>query len=68
MKLLKNYYNEAEAYIDKGMLADNGIRTVIVYNSLSDVFPAPDAGISDVELYVEDPQYEEAMAMLDNRQ
>lgn len=50
------------------MLADNGIRTVIVYNSLSDVFPAPDAGISDVELYVEDPQYEEAMAMLDNRQ
>lgn len=68
MKLLKNYCNEAEAYIDKGMLADNGIMTVIVYNSLSDVFPAPDAGISNVELYVEDSRHEEAKAMLNHRQ
>lgn len=64
MRLLKNYYNEAEAYIDKGMLANNGIKTIIVYNSLSDVFPAPDAGISNVELYVEVQNYDEAKALL----
>ncbi|MCM1006248.1 MAG: DUF2007 domain-containing protein [Prevotella sp.] len=64
MKLLKNYYNEAQAYIDKGMLADNGIKTVLVYNSLSDVFPAPDAGISNVELYVDHSLYDRAMSLI----
>ena len=52
MKLLKTYSNETKAYIDKGMLADNGIPTVIVYNSLTDLFPAPDA------------LYDEALTML----
>jgi hypothetical protein len=64
MKLLKTYSNETKAYIDKGMLADNGIPTVIVYNSLTDLFPAPDAGISKIELFVEDSLYDEALTML----
>lgn len=66
MRLLKNYYNEAEAYIDKGMLADNGIKTIIVYNSLSDLFPAPDSGSATIELYVDDDKRDEALSLLDN--
>lgn len=66
MKLLRNYSTEAAAYIDKGMLAAHDIPTVVVYNSLSDIFPAPDAGNDDVRLYVEDDRYDEALAILEN--
>ncbi len=67
MKLLNTYSNEAEAYIDKGMLAAAGINTVIVYNALSDVFPAPDAGTTEIALYVDDEDYDRAAAMLNDR-
>lgn len=67
MKLLKNYYNETQAHIDKGMLASAGIKTILVYNSLSGVFPAPDSGISNVELFVDHSQYDEACALLNEK-
>lgn len=66
MRLLKNYYDEAEAYIEKGMLADAGIKTILVYNSLSDVFPASGAGTMDINLYVDDADWREALSLLDN--
>ncbi|MCM1320099.1 MAG: DUF2007 domain-containing protein [Muribaculaceae bacterium] len=64
MKLLKNYSDEAEAYIEKGMLADSGIKTILVYNSLSDVFPAPGAGTLDINLYVDDADLPQALTLL----
>lgn len=64
MKLLKNYSDEAQAYIEKGMIADDGIKTILVYNSLSDVFPAPGAGSLDISLYVDDEDYDRAVALL----
>lgn len=67
MKLLNTYSNEAEAYIDKGMLASAGIKTIIVYNALSDVFPAPDAGTTEIALYVDDPDFGRAVEMLKSR-
>lgn len=64
MRILKNYSDEAEAYIEKGRLADSGIKTILVYNSLSDVFPAPGAGTLDINLYVDDADYDEALSVL----
>ncbi|MBP3298319.1 MAG: hypothetical protein J6L73_01410 [Muribaculaceae bacterium] len=68
MKLLKTYNTETIAYIDKGFLADRGIETIVEGSAMSDVFPAPDAGTSQVGLYVvSDAQYGQARRLLDDR-
>ena len=67
MKLLNQYSNEAEAYIDKGYLESNGIKCEVVDNAMSDLFPAPGAGTGSIDLYVEDSQFEEASRLLFNR-
>lgn len=64
MRLLREYSAEAPAYIDKGMLNANGVNSVIVENAVSSVFPAPDAGIGTVKLYVAASDYEKAKALL----
>lgn len=67
MKLLNQYSNEAEAYIDKGFLESNGIECEIISNAMSDIFPAPGAGNGSIDLYVNDTQYKEAEQLLFHR-
>ena len=67
MKLLNQYSNEAEAYIDKGFLESNGIECEVISNAMSDIFPAPGAGNGSIDLYVEDSQFEKAADLLFHR-
>ena len=68
MKLLNQYSNEAEAYIDKGYLESNGIRCEIISNAMSDIFPAPGSGVGSIDLYVSDEDYDKASELLFHRQ
>ena len=67
MRLLNQYSNEAEAYIDKGYLESNGIECDVISNAMSDIFPAPGAGNGSIDLYVPDNQYEQASELLFHR-
>lgn len=67
MKLLNQYSNEAEAYIDKGYLESNGIKCDVISNAMSDIFPAPGAGNGSIELYVSDEDYQKAYKLLFDR-
>ena len=67
MKLLNQYSNEAEAYIDKGFLESNGIECEVISNAMSDIFPAPGAGNGSIDLYVADSQFEKAADLLFHR-
>lgn len=67
MRLLNQYSNEAEAYIDKGYLESNGIQCDIISNAMSDLFPAPGSGNGSIELYVPDSEYEKASVLLFHR-
>ena len=67
MKLLNQYSNEAEAYIDKGYLESNGIQCDVISNAMSDIFPAPGAGNGSIDLYVPDSEYEKASQLLFHR-
>lgn len=67
MKLLNQYSNEAEAYIDKGYLESNGIECDVISNAMSDIFPAPGSGNGSIDLYVPESQYEEAYHLLFDR-
>lgn len=64
MKLLNQYSNEQEAYIDKGFLESNGIPCEVISNAMSDIFPAPGAGNGSIDLYVEDKDYDKAYSLL----
>ena len=68
MRLLNQYSNEAEAYIDKGYLESNGIECEVVSNAMSDIFPAPGSGNGSIDLYVADNQYTEAEKLLFHRE
>ncbi|MCH5229652.1 MAG: DUF2007 domain-containing protein [Muribaculaceae bacterium] len=67
MRLLNQYSNEAEAYIDKGYLESNGIECEVISNAMSDIFPAPGSGNGSIDLYVDDKQYQEAADLLFHR-
>ena len=67
MKLLNQYSNEAEAYIDKGYLESNGIECEVISNAMSDIFPAPGSGNGSIDLYVDDVQFQEAKRLLFDR-
>lgn len=67
MKLLNQYSNEAEAYIDKGFLESNGIECEVISNAMSDIFPAPGAGNGSICLYVDDAQFNKAKELLFDR-
>ena len=64
MKLLNQYSNEAEAYIDKGYLESNGIQCEVISNAMSDIFPAPGAALGSIDLYVNDADYKKAYDLL----
>lgn len=65
MRLINQYYNEQEAYIDKGFLESNGINAEIDSNAISGIFPGSTAGTYN--LYVDDNQYEKALELLKAR-
>lgn len=67
MKLLQEYSNLQEAYIDKGFLIDNGINAEVQADALSEIFPAPDAGNGSIYLLVPDNQLQEARELLSSR-
>lgn len=67
MKLLNQYSNEAEAYIDKGYLESNGIQCDVISNAMSDIFPAPGSGNGSIDLYVPESEYERASELLFHR-
>ena len=67
MKLLNQYSNEAEAYIDKGYLESNGIKCDVISNAMSDIFPAPGSGNGSIDLYVDSAQFQEAKRLLFDR-
>lgn len=67
MKLLNQYSNLQEAYIDKGYLDANGIDAVVDADALSEIFPAPGSGNGSILLYVPDNQFEKAEKLLESR-
>ena len=67
MRLINQYSNEAEAYIDKGYLESNGIPCEVISNAMSDIFPAPGSGNGSIDLYVPDEDYEKASSLLFHR-
>lgn len=67
MRLLNEYSNEAEAYIDKGYLESNGVECEVISNAMSDIFPTPGAGNGSIDLYVADSDYEKASELLFHR-
>ena len=67
MRLLNQYSNEAEAYIDKGYLESTGIECEVISNAMSDIFPAPGSGNGSIDLYVPESQYKEASELLFHR-
>lgn len=67
MRLLNQYSNEAEAYIDKGFLESNGIKCEVISNAMSDIFPAPGSGNGSINLFVPDDEFEKASELLFHR-
>ena len=67
MRLLNQYSNEAEAYIDKGYLESNGIQCEVIANAMSEIFPAPGAGSGSIDLYVPDSDFQKAEELLFHR-
>lgn len=67
MVLFKDYRTEVEAYIDKGLLEDNGINCVIMEDALTSIYPAPDSTMGRVLLYVEEDKVEEACRLLSEK-
>lgn len=67
MRLINQYSNAPEAYIDKGFLENNGIEAQVISNAMSDIFPAPGAGNGSIDLYVPDNEYDKAYKLLFER-
>lgn len=67
MTLLKEYSEEAAAYIDKGLLKNYGIHSEVAGDAMSEVFPAPGAGTGAFGLYVADDDAAKARDILAHR-
>ena len=59
-KIVNTYSNEAEAYIDRGLLESHGIPAQVEAGALSELFPAPGAGTGSIRLLVPDSVVAEA--------
>lgn len=66
MVIARQYSNVAEAYLDAGMLRNNGIDAMVQANALSQVFPAPGAGTGSICLFVPEESLKKALSLLDN--
>ena len=65
--VINQYSNEAEAYLDKGFLANYGIAAEVDANAMSDIFPAPGAGTGSILLLVPEDEAEKAEKLLSDR-
>lgn len=50
--LYKTYYNDADAYIDKGVLETNGVPCVITNEIISSVYPLTMTPLGGIRLWV----------------
>lgn len=66
MELLKEYRSAADAYIDKGLLEENGINCVVTEDALSTVFPTPDSATGRIKLYVAEGMLQISKELLNN--
>lgn len=64
MELLKEYRTAADAYIDKGLLEENGINCVILEDALSSIYPTPDSVSGRIKLYVDDGMLQTSTELL----
>lgn len=67
MTVIQRYSNQAEAYIDQGLLESHGIPAQVNADALSEIFPAPGAGIGSITLVVPDKLAHEAMKLMQQR-
>lgn len=67
MTVIQRYSNQAEAYIDQGFLKNNGIPAEVNADALSEIFPAPGAGIGSISLVVPDKYAHQAIKLLQQR-
>lgn len=65
--VINQYSNEAEAYLDKGFLVNNGIAAEVEVNAMSDIFPAPGAGTGSILLLVPENEAQKAEKLLADR-
>lgn len=66
MELFKEYRSAADAYIDKGLLEDNGINCVVIEDALSSIYPTPDSVTGRIKLYVDDGMLQISRELLKN--
>ncbi len=66
MELLKEYRSAADAYIDKGLLEENGISCVVTEDALSTLYPTPDSVTGRIKLYVSDGMLQISKELLNN--
>ncbi len=62
--LLNTYGSPENAYIVAGMLRSNGIDCRVSESAGSELFPAPDGGVSGTALYVTSAQADEAARLI----
>ncbi len=62
--LLKTFGSPENAFIVAGMLRSNGIDCQVQESAGSELFPAPDGGISGTALYVPTEQAQQASELL----
>lgn len=67
MTTVRQYGNQAEAYIDRGFLQANGIPAQVECDSISELFPGPGASAGSIKLIVPDECAREALQLLDSR-
>ena len=66
MELLKEYRSAADAYIDKGLLEENGINCVVFEDAMSNIYPTPDSITGRIKLYVPDGMLQISKELLYN--
>lgn len=67
MKIANTYGNVTEAYLDKGLLEAHGIKGFVQSYALSEIFPAPGAGLGSIQLLVADSDLDEARRILSEK-
>lgn len=67
MTVIQQYSEQATAFIDKGYLESNGIPAQVECDALSEIFPAPGAGVGSIKLIVPDQYADEAQRLMRNR-
>lgn len=64
MKIVARFPDAISASIAKGMLANNGIPSIIGNQAMSALYPLPYGGPWDVTLLVNDDDYDRALTLL----